>query len=282
MLVLRSLALFGADSDSAPNATAADSMYADSDDVVPLPEFTDSDYEDNEDVVELLRGTRTLYQRQYDSIGLRWNATDVTSDVANVTWMAGSLPGVDDWHPETGTIDDQVWGKALVLFSTKSCLSLLSVLCFLSLIITSAISIPVLSPVSSSLLTSLLFLYLFISSLSTLFTLLPLSVNATVLNVFYSFQIPLNAISMSPGQTLLFTVQAEDFAGNRITVTSPPLTIDTTPPLISGLTCSPRYLSRARSQLSCEWETTLDEESPVDRVVIGELMGIEGVVEKIG
>jgi hypothetical protein len=60
---------------------------------------TDSDVAD--DVLEMLRGDRTLYQTQYDSIDLRWN-------VANVTWMAGSLPNVDDWHEETEIIDDQV------------------------------------------------------------------------------------------------------------------------------------------------------------------------------
>jgi hypothetical protein len=74
---------------------------------------------------------------------------------------------------------------------------------------------------------------------------------------------------MSPGQTLMFTVQAVDFAGNKATVTTPPLTIDITPPVISELTCTP-YLSRARSELSCSWETTVDGERPLNRVIIGE------------
>ena len=77
------------------------------------------------------------------------------------------------------------------------------------------------------------------------------------------------SVSMHPGQTLMFTVQATDFAGNKATVTSPPLTIDISPPLIVDLSCTP-YLSRARSQLSCSWETTVDEESPVNDVIIGE------------
>ena len=49
--------------------------------------------------------TQPLYQAQYDSIDLRWNATDQTSDVSNVTWMAGSLPLSDDIHEETQTQD---------------------------------------------------------------------------------------------------------------------------------------------------------------------------------
>ena len=58
---------------------------------------------------QLLTRKQRLYQKQLDSIDLRWNATDTTSDVANVTWMAGSLPGMDDKHSETLTDDYEVF-----------------------------------------------------------------------------------------------------------------------------------------------------------------------------
>jgi hypothetical protein len=61
-----------------------------------------------DDLLHTLNSDDPIYQSQYDSIDLRWNATDDTSDVANVTWMAGSMPGSDDKHAEVMTIDDQV------------------------------------------------------------------------------------------------------------------------------------------------------------------------------
>ena len=65
---------------------------------------------DNEtaDILDTLQGDEPIYQSQYESIDLRWNATDATSDVANVTWMAGTLPLMDDTFRETITNDDQV------------------------------------------------------------------------------------------------------------------------------------------------------------------------------
>ena len=76
------------------------------------------------------------------------------------------------------------------------------------------------------------------------------------------------SVSMENGQTLLFSVQATDFAGNKATMVSPPLTIDITPPVVSGLTCN-RYLSIGQNLLTCHWETTMDSESPVNNVFIG-------------
>ena len=63
---------------------------------------------DTEEILAALNSDQPLYQSQFDSIDLRWNVTDDTSDVANVTWMGGSLPFVDDKHKETETKDDQV------------------------------------------------------------------------------------------------------------------------------------------------------------------------------
>ena len=60
-------------------------------------------------VLDALRSDQPLYQSQYDSIDFSWNATDDTSDIANMTWMAGLLPLMDDGHAETETIDTQVW-----------------------------------------------------------------------------------------------------------------------------------------------------------------------------
>ena len=76
------------------------------------------------------------------------------------------------------------------------------------------------------------------------------------------------AVVMRHGETVIFSLQATDNAGNTATAISPPLTIDTTPPLISSLSCN-KYLSKARSHLSCAWETAIDEESPLDWVRIG-------------
>ena len=60
------------------------------------------------DILDTLNSDEAIYQSQYDSIDLQWNATDDTSGVANLTWMAGSMPLVDDIHQETITNDDQV------------------------------------------------------------------------------------------------------------------------------------------------------------------------------
>ena len=76
------------------------------------------------------------------------------------------------------------------------------------------------------------------------------------------------SLVMRNGETVIFSVQARDFAGNLATAISPPLTIDTTPPVISDLSCT-KYLSKARSQLTCQWETTVDEESSLHSVRIG-------------
>ena len=69
--------------------------------------------DDESNLLERLQQSEAVYQTQYDSIDLRWNVTDETSDVANVTWMAGALPLMDDRHGETDTNDDQV-GKGIM------------------------------------------------------------------------------------------------------------------------------------------------------------------------
>ena len=76
-----------------------------------------------DDILNRLNSDEPVYQSQYDSIDLRWNSTDVTSDVANVTWMAGSLPLMDDVHGETMTNDDQVGNQLLqiILNVCKRC-----------------------------------------------------------------------------------------------------------------------------------------------------------------
>jgi hypothetical protein len=48
---------------------------------------------------------------------------------------------------------------------------------------------------------------------------------------------------------------------------SAPLTIDTTPPVISGFRCS-QYLSFRRLVLTCDWDINNDDESGVTGSVI--------------
>ena len=81
-------------------------------------------------------------------------------------------------------------------------------------------------------------------------------------------QIPLRAVTMQPGETVMFTVQSTDFAGNHRTLISPALTVDVTAPVIQGFTCS-KYLSIVHNQLKCTWAETLDEESLIDHIKIG-------------
>ena len=81
-------------------------------------------------------------------------------------------------------------------------------------------------------------------------------------------QIPLRSITMQPGETIFFTVQATDFAGNQATLVSPSLTVDTSPPVIERFSCS-RYISLAQSELNCTWSTALDGESPISELAIG-------------
>lgn len=81
-------------------------------------------------------------------------------------------------------------------------------------------------------------------------------------------QIPFLAVTMQPAETVIFTIHATDFAGNQRTLISPTLTIDTTPPVIEGLHCTP-YLSLLQSALHCSWLLTVDEETPVGDVAIG-------------
>ena len=56
------------------------------------------------------------------------------------------------------------------------------------------------------------------------------------------------SVVMRAGETVMFSLQAVDLAGNKATVISPPLTIDTTPPIITDLECN-TFLSKARSQV---------------------------------
>ena len=81
-------------------------------------------------------------------------------------------------------------------------------------------------------------------------------------------QIPFLAISMQDGETILFSLEATDMAGNKAQLVTPPLTIDVDPPVVSDFTCS-AIISVANSQLTCQWQTVLDEHSPVDVMKIG-------------
>ena len=56
----------------------------------------------------MLKSDEPIYQTQYGPIELQWNTTVQTSDVANFTWMAGTMPLLGDIHAETVTTDDQV------------------------------------------------------------------------------------------------------------------------------------------------------------------------------
>ena len=56
------------------------------------------------------------------------------------------------------------------------------------------------------------------------------------------------SVVVNQGDTLIFTLRATDLAGNEATVTSPPLTIDSTPPEITGFTCN-EHLSKAKPQV---------------------------------
>jgi hypothetical protein len=86
------------------------------------------------------------------------------------------------------------------------------------------------------------------------------------------------SVVMDNGNTVIFTVQATDFAGNEVTMITPPLTIDTTQPLITYMVCNV-FLSMAQSELSCTWDTTLDEESPLVVVIIG--LGTEQLMDNL-
>lgn len=51
--------------------------------------------------------TKSLFQSVRDSIDLQWNISDV-SGVADSFWMAGSVPGATDIHPEAHTVDSKL------------------------------------------------------------------------------------------------------------------------------------------------------------------------------
>ena len=64
--------------------------------------------------LDILDRDEVIYQTQYGPIELQWNVTDETSDVANLTWMAGRVPYMDDVHTETETMDDKVSSTYIV------------------------------------------------------------------------------------------------------------------------------------------------------------------------
>ncbi len=57
------------------------------------------------------------------------------------------------------------------------------------------------------------------------------------------------SVVMGQGETIIFSVEARDEAGNVGRIHSPPLTIDTTPPKVTGFTCNTQYPSQARSEV---------------------------------
>ena len=63
---------------------------------------------------------------------------------------------------------------------------------------------------------------------------LPLTADKHDVTVTSDTQIPLLAVTMEHAETVIFTVTSADMAGNVAVVSSPPLTIDITPPVVEG------------------------------------------------
>ena len=74
--------------------------------------------------------------------------------------------------------------------------------------------------------------------------------------------------TMSPGQTSYMTALAADEAKNIQIVVSQPITIDDSPPLLENFSCT-KYLSFVAPVIKCEWDSVMDNESPITNLIIG-------------
>lgn len=80
--------------------------------------------------------------------------------------------------------------------------------------------------------------------------------------------IPAGAVSFANGQTYYLNTGAMDKAGNEIVISSPPITIDTTAPVIQNYFCTP-HISERRSLVECQWDMIQDQESMIKGIYIG-------------
>jgi hypothetical protein len=80
--------------------------------------------------------------------------------------------------------------------------------------------------------------------------------------------IPNGLLNLHHGQTFYVNVGAKDRAGNVIGVSSPPITIDTTPPIVHNLSCTP-FISIHKSLVVCKWNMIEEWESTVVNFSIG-------------
>ena len=63
---------------------------------------------------------------------------------------------------------------------------------------------------------------------------LPLTTDKHDVTVTPDNEIPLLAVTMEHAETVMFTVLSADMASNVAVASSPPLTVDVTPPVIEG------------------------------------------------
>ncbi|XP_062598765.1 uncharacterized protein LOC134260192, partial [Saccostrea cucullata] len=80
--------------------------------------------------------------------------------------------------------------------------------------------------------------------------------------------IPSGFLKLSHGQTFYVNVGAKDKAGNEMITSSPPITIDTTPPEIHNFTCTP-FISLRKSLVVCTWAMIEEWESVLANTAIG-------------
>lgn len=76
------------------------------------------------------------------------------------------------------------------------------------------------------------------------------------------FEIDVNEVQLLHGETVYFTISSTDSAGNMETLSSQPLTIDTTGPIVEGFTCTDS-ISIAQTYIKCKWKLNVDQESPI-------------------
>jgi hypothetical protein len=80
--------------------------------------------------------------------------------------------------------------------------------------------------------------------------------------------IPSGFLKLRHGQTFYVNVGAKDKAGNVKDISSPPITVDTTPPDVHNLSCTP-FISMRKSLIVCNWNIIEDWESKIVSSTIG-------------
>lgn len=80
--------------------------------------------------------------------------------------------------------------------------------------------------------------------------------------------IPNGFLRLRQGQTFYVNVGAKDKAGNVKVVSSPPITIDSTPPIVHNLSCTP-FISMRKSLVICNWNMIEEWESTIVNSTIG-------------